>query len=217
MSKSPKYLVRCSNINKKSDITGGPFRGRYHLSEDGAPESKESKTASCFAVHHGDRGPTIGHVGTVMVNPSGDSEKIIGQIPSTISAASVNISRDTAQQDSSDSVKVSLTDTDGKPVEDYLYHLKKYRSINARNYIIGHLNINSIRPSGPSAGSSQRLSSGPGATGPRVAVIGTSLVRGIGSRLNRRGMDAMTYTFPGYEVPLITERVSDLLTRNYQP
>ena len=145
MSKSPKYLVRCSNINKKSDITGGPFRGRYHLSEDGAPESKESKTASCFAVHHGDRGPTIGHVGTVMVNPSGDSEKIIGQIPSTISAASVNISRDTAQQDSSDSVKVSLTDTDGKPVEDYLYHLKKYRSINARNYIIGHLNINSIR------------------------------------------------------------------------
>ena len=119
MSKSPKYLVGCSNINEKSDITGGPSPNRYQLSEDGAPESKESKTASCFAVRHGDRGPTIGHVGTEMVNPSGDSEKIIGQFPSTISAASVNISRDTALQDSSDSVNVLLTDTDGKPVEDY--------------------------------------------------------------------------------------------------
>ena len=74
-----------------------------------------------------------------------------------------------------------------------------------------------VPPSGPRAGSSQRVASGPGATGPRVAVIGTSLVCGIGSRLNRRGVDAMTYTFPGYEVPLITERMSDILTRNYQP
>ena len=72
-------------------------------------------------------------------------KKITGQFPSTISAASINISGDSALQDSSDSFTVSLTDTDGKPGEGYLYHLKKYRSINARNCIIEHLDVNNIR------------------------------------------------------------------------
>ena len=47
--------------------------------------------------------------------------------------------------DSSDSFTGTQTDTDSKPVKDYIYRLKKYRSTNLRNCIIGHLNINSIR------------------------------------------------------------------------
>ena len=34
---------------------------------------------------------------------------------------------------------------DGGPVVDYIYHLKRYRTENPKNCIIGHLNINSIR------------------------------------------------------------------------
>ena len=67
------------------------------------------------------------------------------------------------------------------------------------------------------SGSGQTVTSGQGETGPRVAVIGSSLVRGMGHKLNRRGMDAMTFTFPSCEVPLIAERVSGILTRDYQP
>ena len=41
---------------------------------------------------------------------------------------------------------------------------------------------------------------------PQVAVIGTSIVRGVGLGLNKRGVDALTFTYPGCEVPQITER-----------
>ena len=66
--------------------------------------------------------------------------------------------------------------------------------------------------------SSSRLhrKSSPGASH-GVAVIGTSMVRGVGGRLNRRGMDATSFVFPGYEIPLITERISGVLSRDYQP
>ena len=43
---------------------------------------------------------------------------------------------------------------------------------------------------------------------PQVAVIGTSIVRGVGLGLNKRGVDALTFTYPGCEVPQITERIS---------
>ena len=32
-----------------------------------------------------------------------------------------------------------------------------------------------------------------------------------------RGLDAVTYTYPGYEVPQITERISSILMKAYQP
>ena len=52
---------------------------------------------------------------------------------------------------------------------------------------------------------------------PQVAVIGSSIVRGVGSGLNKRGVDATTFTYPGCEVPQIRERISSILTRSYQP
>ena len=51
----------------------------------------------------------------------------------------------------------------------------------------------------------------------RVAVIGSSVVLGVGLGLNKRGMDAVTFTYPGYEVPQITELISSILTKSYQP
>ena len=51
----------------------------------------------------------------------------------------------------------------------------------------------------------------------QVAVIGSSIVRGVGLGLNKRGVDAVTFTYPGCEVPQITERISDILTKAYQP
>ena len=52
---------------------------------------------------------------------------------------------------------------------------------------------------------------------PQVAVIGTSIVRGVGLGLNKRGVDALTFTYPGCELPQITERISSILTKAYQP
>ena len=43
------------------------------------------------------------------------------------------------------------------------------------------------------------------------------MIRGVGCRLNRRGVDATAFTYPGCEVPSITERVSGILTQDYQP
>ena len=51
----------------------------------------------------------------------------------------------------------------------------------------------------------------------QVAVIGFSIMRGVGSGLNKRGVDATTFTFPGCEVPQIRDRISSILTRSYQP
>ena len=51
----------------------------------------------------------------------------------------------------------------------------------------------------------------------QVAVIGSSIVRGVGLGLNKRGVDAVTFTYPGYEVSQITERISSILTESYQP
>ena len=42
-------------------------------------------------------------------------------------------------------------------------------------------------------------------------------MRGVGLGLNKRVVDAVTYTYPGYEVPQITERISSILTKAYQP
>ena len=48
---------------------------------------------------------------------------------------------------------------------------------------------------------------------PQVAVIGSSIVRGVGLGLNKRGVDALTFTYPGCEVPQITARISSILTK----
>ena len=52
---------------------------------------------------------------------------------------------------------------------------------------------------------------------PQVAVTGTSIIHGVGLGLNKRGVDALTFTYPGCEVPQITERISSILTKAYQP
>ena len=79
------------------------------------------------------------------LNSCGGPENIHRQRFSTKPVASVNITSDIVPHDSSDSFTGAQTDADSEPVEDYLYHSKKYRSTNPRNCIIGHLNINSIR------------------------------------------------------------------------
>ena len=51
----------------------------------------------------------------------------------------------------------------------------------------------------------------------KVVLIGTSLVRGQGSALNKAGVDAMCYTYPGCEIPFIRSRVRHILTESMQP
>ena len=41
---------------------------------------------------------------------------------------------------------------------------------------------------------------------PQVAIIGTSLVRGLGPRLTRRGIDASTFVYRGQEIPAIGQQ-----------
>ena len=52
---------------------------------------------------------------------------------------------------------------------------------------------------------------------PLAVVIGTSLVRGVGSRLVERGVDATVYTYPGLELPHIQKSVINIFTHEYQP
>lgn len=44
-----------------------------------------------------------------------------------------------------------------------------------------------------------------------TVVIGTSLVQGLGPRLNSRGIDATTYVYRGADIPLIQSRVASIL------
>ena len=52
---------------------------------------------------------------------------------------------------------------------------------------------------------------------PKVAIIGTSLVRGLGRRLVKRGLDVTCFMYPGAEIPMIQERVCSILNNDYQP
>ena len=52
---------------------------------------------------------------------------------------------------------------------------------------------------------------------PLAVVIGTSLVRGVGSRLVEQGVDATVYTYPGLELPHIQKSVINIFTHEYQP
>ena len=46
---------------------------------------------------------------------------------------------------------------------------------------------------------------------PDTVVIGTSLVRGVGARLHQRGIDNTVYNFPGAQLPLIRNRLDNIL------
>ena len=46
---------------------------------------------------------------------------------------------------------------------------------------------------------------------PDTVVIGTSLVRGVGARLHQRGIDSTVYSFPGAQLPLIRNRLDNIL------
>ena len=52
---------------------------------------------------------------------------------------------------------------------------------------------------------------------PQVAIIGTSLVRGLGTRLIKRGIHANTFMFPGAEIPVLRDRIPGILNSKYQP
>ena len=53
-------------------------------------------------------------------------------------------------------------------------------------------------------------------THPQVAIIGTSLVRGLGTRLIKRGIQAITFMFPGAEIPVLRDRIPGILNSKYQ-
>ena len=42
---------------------------------------------------------------------------------------------------------------------------------------------------------------------PKIAIVGTSLVRGLGHKLNKRGFDVSSFMYPGAEILAIRERV----------
>ena len=44
-----------------------------------------------------------------------------------------------------------------------------------------------------------------------TVVIGTSLVRGVGDRLRERGIDNMVYCYPGAQLPLIHNKLENIL------
>lgn len=51
----------------------------------------------------------------------------------------------------------------------------------------------------------------------KLVVIGTSLVRGQGAALQKEGVDAICYSYPGCEIPFIRSRVSSILSPRVQP
>lgn len=52
---------------------------------------------------------------------------------------------------------------------------------------------------------------------PDTVIIGTSLTRGVGSRLQQHGVDAVCFTYPGCELPHIRSRVPHVLPSNSKP
>ena len=52
---------------------------------------------------------------------------------------------------------------------------------------------------------------------PTTYVIGTSLTRGLGGRLNKLGISNTTHTYAGAEIPLIRSRVPHIFPRSNQP
>ena len=52
---------------------------------------------------------------------------------------------------------------------------------------------------------------------PSVAIIGTSLVRGLAHRVSKRGFSATSFMYPGSEIPVLRERVPDIFSNNYKP
>ena len=52
---------------------------------------------------------------------------------------------------------------------------------------------------------------------PQIAVIGTSLVRGLGPRLTKRGFEVSCFVYAGCEIPMLCDRIKDILSAKYQP
>ena len=133
-----KYQDHYDAIVVKSELNTSPTTNQMMVVCPSPPDLTENCSGISLLFHE----PTTA---SECLNSSGGPENIHGQRFSTQPVASVNITSDIVPHDSSDSFTGAQTDTDSEPVEDYLYHLKKYRSTNPRNCIIGHLNINSIR------------------------------------------------------------------------
>ena len=52
---------------------------------------------------------------------------------------------------------------------------------------------------------------------PTTLVVGTSLVRGLGSRLNNLGNSATTFTYPGRDIPYIRSRIQNIVPKQNPP
>ena len=52
---------------------------------------------------------------------------------------------------------------------------------------------------------------------PQIAVIGTSLVRGLGPRLTKRGFEVSCFVYAGCEIPMLCDRIKDILSAKHQP
>ena len=52
---------------------------------------------------------------------------------------------------------------------------------------------------------------------PATIVVGTSLVRGLGSRLNDLGSNATTFTYPGRDIPYIRGRIHKIVSKQNPP
>ena len=57
----------------------------------------------------------------------------------------------------------------------------------------------------------------PNVVTPAAVVIGTSLVRGLGSLLADKGADVTVYCYPGRQIRCIKERLSGIFSAEYQP
>ena len=55
------------------------------------------------------------------------------------------------------------------------------------------------------------------APGPETLIIGTSLVRGIGTHLSNRGINSTTYCYPGADIPRVGRRLETILTPRNKP
>ena len=52
---------------------------------------------------------------------------------------------------------------------------------------------------------------------PSIAIIGTSLVRGLAHRVSRQGFSATSFMYPGSELPVLRDRVPAIFSRNFKP
>ena len=91
--------------------------------------------------------------------------------------------------------------------------ISKHKSIKARKsktLTVNHSNLVEVKPNSLPTGRRQQLKSND------VIVIGTSLVRGVGSLLNGDNLNVLTYTNAGCSIRHIAPRLKQMVPENYK-